>query len=1649
MRLSAALLGVSLIASLPSPVDADAAGNIEFRFKRYSLEQGLSQGSVYAIEQDRRGFLWVGTQDGLNRFDGYRFRVFNHSPFDTTSLSHNRVTSLCADRRGNLWVGTGRGLNLMRFGGETFTRYLNDPLRPESLCGDNITCIYSDSHDVLWIGTEEGLDQFDQGTAGFVHHRYDPEDEHSLCSNKIIDLYEDANGTMWVGTRGGLNRFDRASERFDRFVPEPTSGHGAGNVIRAIAAADDGTLYLGTGAGLLALDIATGNFQRHELTGEAGRQLGNAAGRVAISDIIVDSSGRIWAGTPRGIVVLSPESGDFVNLKHDHEDDASLSFDSVTRLFEDNSEVVWVGTYGYGLNSWSPYLNKFGLYRYRAEGSNGLSFKSVRAIYEEPSGALWVGGYGGGLNRLDPATGEFARTEGVPYGTAYAVLGDPDAPEQLLWIGTEGAGLLSYDVERRQFRRYPTGDSGGSALAGRFVYAMCADPEGRLWIGTEMGINVFDRATGDFSLFDCCPGGRRIRAIAKDRSGAMWVGASGGLARLDPGAEDFVHYLHDPADPTSLSNENVLCVLEDSRGQIWVGTNGGGLNRLNRPRGTFTHYLKKDGLPNNVVYGILEDCNGALWISTNAGISRFDTQSGSFHNYTLGDGLQSLEFNANAYHRGMSGKLYFGGISGLNVIDPDNMREDPHAPAVVLTEFSLSSRPVTPSEEIDGRLLLARPIAETARLELAHSDDIISFELAGLNLAAPSRTCYAYKLEGFEDQWIDIGNRRHITFTNLKPGEYRLLVKGANSDGVWSDAPTSLALTISPPFWQEWWFRCLTLAALGALTLGIYRLRTRMYRRRGAELNRSKDFLNSIINALDDPVIVKDENRRWVVLNDKSCEMLGRPREELLGKDDYHVFLKGQADRFRREDDDAFANSCTVVGEDATNWQGEERIISTKKSVFTQGATGRRYLAWSIRDITGLRHYEDELEERLRFESLVSRISTQLINPPVADIDSVVETGLEEIGKFLAADRVVIRLRKGEQGLPGKVYAWRGDGSQHSQVKEDFEAAFPNLAEELDRNNEVVFDRISDFPAGWEPEQKHMAAIGIRSGVVTPLSVGGALLGSISVLMLGAERSWPENTLARVRTLGETLANAIHRKRADEALRRSQQKYWSILENIGIGIALISNKPEVLELNKKMREWLPDLRDCEIPFCLRSREDRDPEHNCPDCPIARTLRDGTVHETISSSSDGDSVASFRIVASPIQDSNGDTVAAIELVEDITEKQRLEEQLRHSQKMEAIGTLAGGIAHDFNNILYALLGYANLAKRSVSNGSDVHDCLEQIETAGHRASELVEQILAFSRRVDSSKRPIDLRNVVAEALKLLRGSLPTTVEISQSVADDCGSVIADPTQIHQVLMNLCTNALQAMPNRKGILRVSLEQIDCDRFLASHGHESGSGPYARLSVIDNGVGMTPELVKRIFEPYFTTKSQGEGSGLGLAMVHGIVKNHQGILNVESKPGCGTAFAVYLPVCGTAAQENVDGRVAANSTSLSARILLVDDESIIADMSERILVKLGHKVTAFTDSMEAVQAFREHHDQYDLIFTDVTMPKLTGLELANEVRAVRKDIPIILCTGYSESLDQKSLKALNIHRCVWKPVEFDELARIIQEALNASTTEEDLAA
>lgn len=833
-RVSVALLAVAAVVA--------SAGDDGMDFGHISLEQGLSQSIIEQILQDQMGFMWFATEDGLNRFDGYQFELYRNVPGDPESLSYNELKALYEDREGSLWIGIfSSGLNRFDPATEKVIRYRHDHDRPESLAADTVRCVLEDSSGRLWVGTEGGgLDLLDRETGVFSHHRADPSQPGSISHNDVRTIFEDRNGSLWVGTNGGgLNHFDPERVVFTvyRHSPDDPASLGDDSVF-AIHEDDEGTLWVGTyGGGLNALDRTTGRFTRYRNDPADSASLSSDL----VKSICEDHEGTMWVGTDGGgLNRFNRGAGTFTSFRHDPVNPYSLSSDRVYAVFQDRSHVLWVGTYGGGLNFFDVSRKDFRRYSNDPNDSNSLSHNIVWSFHEDPDGVLWIGTDSGGLNRWDRATNRWRHfvhdpndSTSLSHNTVRAVFGDR---EGRLWVATNGGGLNLLDRATGRFTRYRHDPDDPTSLSHDELRSISQDRTGSIWIGTfGGGVDRLNPETGEFAHLrhDADDPGSLshdfIRFVFEDSGGTLWVGTQGGgLNRLDPGGSDFIHYRHDPEDPTSLGTDHVFAVHEDESGVMWFGTFGGGINRLDRKSGRFELFRERDGLASDSVYAMLEDEMGILWISTTKGLSHFDPVTELFRNFDVRDGLQSNEFNGGSAYQSPKGEMFFGGINGFNAFFPAEIRLNSVVPTVVVTDFQLFNQSIRAGENLNGRVLLDRSITFTQHLQLSHRDNVITLEFAALHYSSPGRNQYAYRMQGFSDEWIPVSaDRRFATFTDLRPGQYLFSVRGANSDGFWNHRGVSLALTVKPPFWATWWFRLIAMALIAGIAVLVTQSRLR------------------------------------------------------------------------------------------------------------------------------------------------------------------------------------------------------------------------------------------------------------------------------------------------------------------------------------------------------------------------------------------------------------------------------------------------------------------------------------------------------------------------------------------------------------------------------------------------------------------------------------------------------------------------------------------------------------------------------------------------------------------------------------------------------------------------------------------------------
>jgi signal transduction histidine kinase/ligand-binding sensor domain-containing protein/CheY-like chemotaxis protein len=792
------LIAFLLHWTIPS-VLAQPRTAVSAHFKHLAAEQGLSNSAVLAVFQDHLGFLWFGTEDGLNRYDGYKFTVYRSESDNPTSLSNSFITALAEDKDGRLWAGTyGGGLNHLDRHNDTFVRFRNNPKDPDSLSNNQIRSLYVDHQGVLWIGTEGGgLERFDASTKKFLHYRHSDHNLGSLSSNVVYSLYEDKANQLWIGTRSGLDRLDPQTHQFVHYRHSDSDTNSlSDNRVHAIFEDRTGVLWIGTGRGVNSLDPHSKHITRYINDPKNPQSLSFDQ----IHSIYEDSNGSLWIGTNGGgLNQLDRRTGKFIRFQHDTADPKSISEDTIYTIFEDDSGVLWLGTNGGGINQYANKTEKFTHYQLNKDHQSVGS--QVHALFEDHQGWLWAGSLGGGMYRLNRSTEEKVYFHHDPRKPNS--LSSDDVRTLLVdhkgqvWVGTSG-GLERFDPSTGGFIHYRSNPKDPSSLSNDNVFSLLEDRKSNLWVGTNGGgLERYNPTTGTFVSYrhsESDPnslGSDDVWAVHEDISGTLWIGTSEGLNRLDPKTGKFQRYVHSDSNVHSLGSNNILSLYADLVGNLWVGT-GTGLNRCDLSIRKCKHYGVRSGLPNEMINAILPDNEGRLWISTNFGLTRLDPKSDKVRNFDADDGLQAAEFNAGAAFRSSRGELFFGGIQGFNAFYAEHIRENRKPPIIVLTDFKKFGNHVTSDV----------PIADLRELHLSYQDTVISFEFAALDYVAPNKNTYAYKLVGFDQDWVHAGNQRELKYTNLDPGNYTLLARAANSDGVWNNSGIRLAITITPPWWK-------------------------------------------------------------------------------------------------------------------------------------------------------------------------------------------------------------------------------------------------------------------------------------------------------------------------------------------------------------------------------------------------------------------------------------------------------------------------------------------------------------------------------------------------------------------------------------------------------------------------------------------------------------------------------------------------------------------------------------------------------------------------------------------------------------------------------------------------------------------------------
>ena len=796
-----------------SILSAGSEDNI--RFDHLTTLNGLSHNTVYCITQDSLGFMWFGTKDGLNRYDGKTFKIFQHDPSDSNSLSHNLINTIFVDSQDKLWISTDDGLNLYDREHEHFHRFYNQQT-PYPKEANMVNAFYEDHLGNLWLGTSYGLQLFDQKNKSYdIFLSGTPEME------VITAICEGDNHTMIVGTYDrGLYRFDPVAKSFTFLRYKDSGGQfERWRTIYSLCRDQSGKIWI-TSPGRFP-----GKFE--ESTGIIHYELKNLSHLLGYyNKLYEDKSGNLWLGTVnKSLVKFNPRNVQYRIFEHSDADLNSFAGSTILSIFEDSIGNIWIGTRENGINKISKWKKKIKYYLHESGNKNSLAEGEVITLYEDQTGEIWIGHLGGTISRLNLSNNSFKHLYST--GSISSIFKDHS---NTIWITPGTRSLWRYNRKSDSFAKFNHDPNNPASKGTGWVLAIAEDQEGMLWLGTtDTGLEKFDPQTGAFCHFRNNPADSSSLSnniplsIFQDRKGILWIGTYNGLNRFQKESGNFIKFNHDPANENSLLGNEVFALFEDRSGRFWVGTNNG-LNLFDREYEIFSAFPEKVALYGNCIYHIIEDDCANLWLSSRRGLIRFNPDHESIRLFNENDGFKycrTIDQGHATLIKNREGKILYGAGNSLAIFHPDSLLDNPNPPPVVLTGFLLFNKEV----EITKDSPLLQSIIESRNIKLSYSQNNFTFSFAALDYTSPYQNQYAYKLEGVTNDWIYCSNQNIATFTNIDPGEYIFRVKGSNNDGIWNETGTSVRVIITPPFWQTGWFRIFILLIIASLLYIIYRYR--------------------------------------------------------------------------------------------------------------------------------------------------------------------------------------------------------------------------------------------------------------------------------------------------------------------------------------------------------------------------------------------------------------------------------------------------------------------------------------------------------------------------------------------------------------------------------------------------------------------------------------------------------------------------------------------------------------------------------------------------------------------------------------------------------------------------------------------------------
>lgn len=1611
----------------------------EINVEHYYREHGLSQASVQALLQDKQGYLWVGTGDGLNKFDGYNFEIFKNNSEKITTISNSNILSLFEDHQNNIWVGTIAGLSRFNKNSNDFRSFKHNSSDNKSLSNDVVNSITQDKSSVMWIATNNGLNRFD----GTSFTRFLPQ-------TKILDLLIDNFGYLWIGTdTKGLLKFNLATNEVSNSFTNLKSE--SINVVDTYG----NELWVGTKAGVDIIDIRNNQLK-------VKKELNALFINKNITTFLFKDDD-LWVGTKtNGIIRHDFITNETELIQANDANPDSISHNQITSLIADNANNIWIGNYVYGLDKYALTKEQFNHKKQEHNKETTLSSNTVISFLEIPNGQLLLSTYNAGLNLLDIESGNFTHFKN-----------NPDVPKSIssngiakllydesngVWLGTINAGLELFNIQNQTFTHFNHQKNNTNSLSYPAVLDIYQEDVNTLWIGTwGGGLNRFSIKENLFEHFKHDPqnenslSDNNVWAIHQDKAGILWIGTqNGGLNKFNPQENQFTHFKLDESNANSISNNFVAYIHEDKNGLLWIGTFSG-LNKFDPKTETFTVFKEKDGLPNDVIYTILEDNQGFLWLSTNNGLSKFDPTNETFKNYDESDGVQSKEFASFSAFKSESGELYFGGTNGYNHFYPENIKDDTTLPNVVLTDFRIHNEHVSLTQDKTDKdnFTIDSVINELDELVLTYNEKLISFEFSALHFSEPLNNQYAYMLQGFDDDWIytDAKNRR-ATYTNLPSGNYTLKVKASNGDGYWNEQGKSLKVSVLPPLWQTWWaytFYVLVFIAIIGFILyrqNYQRLKEHAINVRLTRADKLKDEflantshelrtpLNGIIGlaeSLIDGVAGQlpenaNKNLAMVVASGKRLSHLVNDILDFSKMKNQTLKLNTSGVELHSLTDVVLTVSTPLIG---------DKPITLKNNVV---------------NTLPLVNADENRVEQILYNLIGNAIKFTEQGEVIVDAvqsGNSIKISVSDTGIGIASNKLSVIFNSFEQLQGNSTRQQSGTGLGLAVTKQLVELHGGTISVTSTESEGSCFsftlpinaDQITDVTnVAKSTNQQKLNRLQHLDSEIEYISVSEQELSdnkestidykNFHILVVDDDPINRQVLLNHLNLLGYQLSEASNGNQALAMIDKADEKY---LQEGNRTNAQVDTRPYDLILLDVM---MPKMSGYEVCKTLRKT------YSVNELPVIFLTAKNQVIDLVESFA----VGGNDYLSKPI--SKHELLSRVEnhlSLLDINRNLEFQVANRTSElekATQAKSEFLAKMSHEIRTPMNAIIGLSHLTLKTPLD-SHQKDLVGKTQDASQALLGLINDILDFSK-IEAGK--MNIESVVMN----IEGLLKKTANICALKAHSKGlelivktapnvpkKIKSDPIRLQQILVNLVTNAVKFTDKGHVLIEVKLNDQDNSKI--------------EFNVVDTGIGLSDDSIDHLFQSFNqaddTITRRFGGTGLGLSICKQLTELMNGDIWVNSELGKGSTFGFTVSFDEVEQSELIKS----NSVMIEGiNVLVVDDNALCLSVIVDLLQQFGCKISTADNAATALELIDNAvliEQPFDVVITDWRMPQMDGIELAHAINQNIQQInlPAVLMVTAFDKGDAISLsQAAGIDGYLEKPVDASILLDAMMNAL-----------